>query len=284
MTMYYDLLYSKVMKIVSRSGVAGLIGYSMSPQSIESIPFIVNSTPFIRRLSEIRNWPSDSAEPLSLVPKVNGPEYPIQLNLAGGPPNWAIRAEKALEFVPEYDVNLNACSLFENPLIVWGAAAMEGFFSNEEMSSVVDFMAMAFGRISDRPDALKLVGQADVIASLIAEFLIEGRGEDDHIIEALQRFVTLCGHCGAAFQVCDRKGMPLTSLGNFESGISSRSGICWSEPYGEWPARHSTPVIDLISTQTMPPNNLRWTPGPHEVDLLRPGYVGRFGWGEGATC
>ena len=111
MTTYYDLLYSKIMKVVSDRGMPGLIAYSMSRQSIETLPFIINTRPFLRRLKEIIEWPFDINDPLSLVPKINGPDYPIQLNLVAGPPNWAVKAKEAIQFLPEYNHELKANSL-----------------------------------------------------------------------------------------------------------------------------------------------------------------------------
>ena len=119
--------------------------------------------------------------------------------------------------------------------MIWGAAAMEGFFTDEEMDVVADYIAATFGRVPTRPDALTLCSQAEVVAGLIAEFLIEEADDDFVVIEALQRFVSLCAHCGVGFRVYDKKGRPLTSFGKYSMNRQAEDKTYRCEPYSDEP-------------------------------------------------
>jgi hypothetical protein len=97
----------------------------------------------------------------------------------------------------EYDKDLDAKSLHQNPLIVWGAAAMEGFFTDEEMSEVAEFLAQNYGPLSERPDVVKIIGQVDSIANLLAQYTPSA---------PVERLVRLGASCGLAFQARNMKG------------------------------------------------------------------------------
>ena len=110
---------------------------------------------------------------------------------------WIKETIEALSGFSEYDKDLDAKSLHDNPLVVWGAAALEGFFTDEEMHEVASYLRNTYGSFVDRPDVLKIMGQAEAMVSLVAQYL------KSHCVE---RFVRLCAYCGLVFQVCDMKG------------------------------------------------------------------------------
>jgi hypothetical protein len=122
------------------------------------------------------------------------------LRPSGEVPSWIIAAQEAIECLPEYNRTLDAATLFRNPLVIWGAAAMEGFFTDDEMTTVVDYISKRFGRISSQSKAPTLMGQVRSLGSLMAYYLIEdGRNEGD--ISALRRFINFCHYCGAGFEI-----------------------------------------------------------------------------------
>jgi hypothetical protein len=81
--------------------------------------------------------------------------------------------------------------------VIWGAAALDGFFTSEEMPKVATYLKGVYGPFVDRTDVLAVLGQAEAMASLIAQYL------DKH---SVARFVELCAHCGLVFQVQNQKG------------------------------------------------------------------------------
>jgi hypothetical protein len=249
MTFLYDRLYSRVLYITSARTLPGLLLSNTSFDSTETVPFIMHTPPFARRLDEFANWPSDPSDPLSLVPKVNGPESPIQLLLLphGRVPDWITAAQKAIEncrcvgrpkqcvclsrssfvmrashyalqflrghgrrlqrvqHLPEYNKALDAAKIFQNPLVIWGAAAMEGFFRDNEMETVCRFIHARFGRNVVKLKDETFVGQLRALGSLISYYLIEDIGQDGDVA-ALRRFVRLCNYYGAKFTVALKDG------------------------------------------------------------------------------
>jgi hypothetical protein len=205
-THFYDRLYSRILYIASVRTVPGLLLSNTAMDSIETVPFIIHTPPFARRLAEFASWPCDPNDPLSLVPKVNGPESPIQLNLVSGRvPPWITTAQKAIESLSEYNKALDAASLFRNPLVIWGAAAMEGFFTDEEIKTVVSYIHDKFGTIASKPNAETLVCQLRALGSLMSYYLMEDAAKDSDI-QALRRFVRLCSYCGATFTITRSDG------------------------------------------------------------------------------
>lgn len=158
-TVFYDRLYSRVLYIVSVRTIPGLEYTSPSMDTLDALRFLIKTPPFIRRLDEFANWPTDPENPLTFVPKVNGPESPIQLNLfpSGRVPPWITAARQAVESRRPFDENLDAGSVFKNPLVIWGAAAMEGFLTHDEMHKAAIFIKSNFGDVSRLPQSIAQV-------------------------------------------------------------------------------------------------------------------------------
>ncbi|MEY9138541.1 hypothetical protein ABIE79_010069 [Bradyrhizobium diazoefficiens] len=194
----YDELYCKIIHLISTLGVPGFLLTNTSVDSIETLPFVLHSPALERRLNEFAEWPFDPDHPLSNMPRVNGDKYPISLLISHDYRDaWISESISALEALPEYNKELDANSLHMNPLIVWGAAALEGFFTNEEMPKVAAYLENAYGSFVERPDKVKLLGQLHAMASLLCQYL-EG--------SPVERIVRLCAHCGLMFQVSNSEG------------------------------------------------------------------------------
>ena len=198
MSATYDKLYSKILHIISRGGIGGFLFSNMAPDFVETLPFILHSPALRRRLQEFAEWPSDPDDPLTMMPSVNGDEYPIRLMISPKHRDpWINEAIERSKSLGEWNKDLNPKSLRDNPLIVWGAAALEGFFTDQEMPKVASYLENSYGSFVDRPDVLTIIGQAGAMANLVAQFLGPGR---------VEKFVRLCACCGLAFQVRDMKG------------------------------------------------------------------------------
>jgi hypothetical protein len=198
MSTEYDDLYCRILQIISKGGVGVLIFGNMAPDSIETIPFILHTPALIRRLREFAEWPIDPEDPLTQMPSVNGEKYPIRLMISSNYREpWINETIQGIDRLPESNKDLAANSLHNNPLIVWGAAALEGFFSDKEMPLVSSYLKNAYGSFPERPDVLKIIGQADALANLLAQYLPSS---------PISRFVRLCASCGVIFQARNVKG------------------------------------------------------------------------------
>jgi hypothetical protein len=194
----YNELYCRILQIISKAGVPGLIFSNTLRESIETIPFILHTPALQRRLEEFSDWPIDPDDPLTRMPSVNGEKYPIQLIILPDRRDpWITETIEGLSRLPEYNKDLDAKSVFHNPLVVWGAAALDGFFTNEEMPKVATYLKCVYGSFVERSDVLTVLGQANAMASLVAQYLEAGH---------VGRFVELCAHCGLGFQVRNIKG------------------------------------------------------------------------------
>ena len=218
MTFCYDELYAKTIEIISEVGIPGFIFSSMTADSVETIPFLLHTPPVERRLTEFVEWPVDPNDPLTRIPHVNGENYGIRLIISEGhPPMWLhegkaspppdpqlalgrrgpAEALQGLPIIPERNKELDAASLFENPLIIWGAAAMEGFFTEEEMPLVASYLETEYGSLSKHRHAAKIIGQVGAVANLLAQYLTEC---------PVDRFVSLCAHCNVLIQARNKEG------------------------------------------------------------------------------
>jgi hypothetical protein len=200
-SVHIDDLCSYVLKFFSEHGVGKFIFSNMQPDSVESIPFLLHMPPIRRKLED---WASrvvdDKEDPSSYMPAVNGETFPIRLLVSseeGCISTWVHEALEGLERLPEHNVELCADAIFDNPLVIWGAAAMEGFFSNEEMPAAGIFIEEAFGALPERDDIHTLMGQAQVLANLFAYYLPDA---------SVDRFVRLCAACRVGIAARDRNG------------------------------------------------------------------------------
>jgi hypothetical protein len=76
MTSEYDRLYSSILSITHKAKVGGLVLSVMTPDSVETIPFILHTPGMKRHLKEIAAIP-ESDEPSDFIVRVNGPNFPI---------------------------------------------------------------------------------------------------------------------------------------------------------------------------------------------------------------
>jgi hypothetical protein len=135
MTSEYDRLYSSILAIIHKAKVGGLVLSVMTPDSVETIPFILHTPGMKRRLGEMAAM-TDSERPEDLIVKVNGPNFPIQGG-RGQIRDWARESLEAIERLWQTSPDIAPESLPENPLFVWGVAAMDGFITDDEMDDVV---------------------------------------------------------------------------------------------------------------------------------------------------
>jgi hypothetical protein len=202
MTRELDRLYSCIIQTLFEDGVVGVISSSFSPDSVESIPFILHTPGTIRRLEEIAALADSAPDPQ--LPKgdpiqiasVNGANFPI-MGFRSKLRSTAAELLRAVHQVPEVDPELEPDSLPENPLYVWGAAVMDGFFTDEELPIAVAFIRQHFGPLTDHPKLTTIIGQVDAIGCLLAQLLKKS---------GVERFVRFCAMNGLAIQVTDRRG------------------------------------------------------------------------------
>jgi hypothetical protein len=196
-SLWLNRLYAKMIKIISEHGVHGLILSNMLPDSVESIPFILETAPMRRRLEEIATWPIDPKDFASRYVTTNGEEYPVRFIAQEGGVSWAKEALGRLTDPFGLGQAASASTLLNNPLIIWGAAAMEGFFSDDEIAEAANFINARFGPLVGREDTTTLIAQAQTIANLCVQYRADC---------PVQRMVKLCAACGFLFQVQNLDG------------------------------------------------------------------------------
>jgi hypothetical protein len=200
-SIHVDDLCSLVLKFLAEHGIAKFIFTNQRPDSAVSLPFALHLPPIRRRLqdwaSRVVDDPEDAA---SFMPAVNGERYPIRLLVSstdGCISEWVRQALDGLDRLPERDASLRADAIFDNPLVIWGAAAMEGFFSDDEMPVAAQCIEALHGDLPDRDDVGTLMGQAEMLANLFAHYLPD---------QPVERFVRLCAACRVGFRVRDSQG------------------------------------------------------------------------------
>jgi len=84
---------------------------------------------------------------------------------------------------------LSPQTLSSNPLFVWGAAVMDGFFTDDELPRVVKFVEAMMGRLRALPDADLFLRQITAVAAALTSV-----SDCD-----IKRLMKLCGLLGFHF-------------------------------------------------------------------------------------
>lgn len=200
MCQVYDRLHSWVLKFLHEKehAMAALIMGTRTPESVETIPFLLQSPGTIRRLSDWATMTDKTEDPLENFIEVNGPNFPIK-DLRQPFIKWANETLAGVQRVPQPNRDMKAEELNINPVYIWGAAVMDGFFKEEEFDIAAAFIEENFGRITESENLVTILAQADAMAHLVAQFVNES-GEE------VARFVKFCAKLGLVFQVHDRDG------------------------------------------------------------------------------
>lgn len=197
-SLWLNRLHAKMVRIVADHGVTGLMMSNMQQDSIESIPFALATPGMRRRLTEIDEWPVDPAVSSSRIPSVNGEEYPVFAVVLEDGVAWARKALIASEELAGPIAWASPSTLHANPLVVWGAAAMEGFFTDEELPAVATFIEENVGDLIARDDCEVPLAQAQMVANLLAHYRPD---------VPVERMVRLCAACRFRFDVRDAQGV-----------------------------------------------------------------------------
>jgi len=185
MTMEYDRLACSVLSNLHMQGMTVLLMKAAAMGLLENEMTAFLKSPGIRR--RLQHWAAMRAEAndiTDLIIRVNGAHFPIadeRIELI----QWAKASLKAIDALPM--PALRPDLLTKNPLYVWGAAAMDGFFTDDELPAVAAYIEKHFGRLTDRDDCRLLLDQVSAIAQLLVFFLEETE---------VDRFVKLCAECG----------------------------------------------------------------------------------------
>ena len=212
MTCEYDRLFSSVIRILYNGStqsaeakanipmVVGALSIFLCPGNPDALPFLLATPMMKNRLEELAAMTPDPNDFSSMFVHVNGPNFPID-GLMDNIKEWA---RKMLQFraASAARAPFEPATLSQNPLFVWGAAVMDGFFTDEELPAAVAFIEQKFGRLPSHPRMTQFLEQIGAIADLMACALKDSE---------LERLVRLCGMLGFAFDVMDAKGKVVAS-------------------------------------------------------------------------
>ena len=214
-TSEYDRMFSSILNILHKmervdeqsieltaSMVSILLGNRLTPYCPEAIHFGLATPQVARRLGEIASLsaPGENADPREFFPRVNGPNFPIE-GVYSSLIAWAntmLKLRQALVPTAPFEPG----TLAENPMFIWGAAVMDGFFTDDELPKVTAFIEQNFGPLPNHSKVSVFMEQIDAISHLLAGVLKESK---------VERFVTLCGMLGFMFEVHDPDGKQVAS-------------------------------------------------------------------------
>jgi len=221
MTSEYDRLFSSVIRTLYQgctqstqrkanvSLVVATLSQLLTPSEPNALPFLLATPMMHRRLQELATLTPDPTNPASMFVRVNGPNFPID-GLMDEVTEWA---KSMLAYCSNNQMRapFEPTTLSQNPLFVWGAAATDGFFTDEELPSAVAFVQHQFGNLPSHPRVMQLLEQISAVATLMACLLEKSE---------LARLVEFCGMLGFMFDVYDRSGKVAAS--SMRSGLSNR--------------------------------------------------------------
>jgi hypothetical protein len=204
-TCEYDRLYCSLIKLMHEFGLDSLMmssafkdiemmGSIMNTIDLnEAISFIIHTPGIMRRLQDWASLPEKYNDPTEAILNVNGPNFQFiesRFILI----KWA---KETLGKIEKVSPCLKPSELPMNPLYVWGAAVMDGFFTDEELPQVVAFLNNQFGPLKKMPKAVIFLEQIKAISYLLSYFFKESK---------VQRLVEFCGLLGFHYQNKDRQG------------------------------------------------------------------------------
>lgn len=191
----YDRLYSSIILMINEIGVNDLIlnASTLSIEAIDNLPFILQTSGIKRRLTDLATLTEEEESPYI---EVNGPNFPIK-TIRAPLIKWAKESLQLIDTMIPQNNHLKPEKLPNNPLFVWGGAAMDGFFTDEELPKVADFLKNQFGSFIEHPEVGTITLQVDAIANLLAQFLRESK---------VHRFVKLCALAGIIVEARDISG------------------------------------------------------------------------------
>lgn len=210
----YDRMFSSILKWLhtthrDREDVENIatllrtIGTVVTPAVPEALHFILASPGMKRRLHEIASLPqATKAEPLLMFARVNLPNFPIE-EARDHVVRWAERMLR-VQAELERDAPFEPKTLEQNPIYVWGAAAVDEFFVNEEMPQVAQFIETQFGKLIESAHLQLWSAQIDTVTHLMACFLERSN---------VGRIVRLSRELGLWFDVRDRQMEVLVPMG-----------------------------------------------------------------------
>jgi tetratricopeptide (TPR) repeat protein len=170
MTGTYDDLYKHFVKALDEQGVAGLLQAVASLKEKESVIFLLHTPGMERRLQEDDSIDSSKGK----------------------------RCLRDIKLLPLTDSEVHPEKLPENPLYVWGAAIMDGFFTDEELTQAAAFLTEHYGPLAQHPQAHTFTKQ---IIPLVYLLEVVRR-------ESVFRFVQLCNMVGLLPEVADVLALP----------------------------------------------------------------------------
>ncbi|HVQ65045.1 MAG TPA: hypothetical protein VMT78_10945 [Terriglobia bacterium] len=202
MTCEYDRLYTSVISLLHKLGVHRLMlgsaldgmKASLSLRGVDSgeaIQFILGTQGTKRRIGDWAALPRDYKDAVEGLLTVNGPNFPFT-TMRTQLIDWAGEMLDQVEALPKI---LRPSSLEENPIYVWGAAVMDGFFTDDELPTAVDFINEHFGPMRKHPKGVIFLGQAKMLAHLLGNFLKDSR---------VDRFAQFCAMLGFDLQLSKR--------------------------------------------------------------------------------
>jgi hypothetical protein len=203
MTAEYDRLFSALLKMFHGADrglgaeqmalLLPLICLKMTPSCPEALQFLLATRMTARRLEEIATLaPGDPGDWKTMFIEVNGENFKISgthqelTTWAKGMIEVRERLQPGAPLEPE--------TLPENPLYVWGAAVMDGFFTDAELPEVVRFIEAKFGRLPSHPRVGVFLDQIVAIATALTCLNYS----------EVARLVKLCGMLGFMFDIHDK--------------------------------------------------------------------------------
>lgn len=191
MTDQYDLLYSLVQKLLYETSINKFV---FSTINTDAATFILKSPGMTRRLQELATLSIKKGNPFYRVNVRNEYAFDVETDDIR---RWAKKALDDIQNLKPQNHPFNPETLAFNPLYAWGAAVMDGFFTDNEIPRAADIMNMKFGPLTSNPAASVYSFQIGAIADLFGQFLPKS---------PVQRLVIFCAKGGFLLQVVDGSG------------------------------------------------------------------------------
>ena len=200
----YDRLYACLLRILYTIAKEGNPEWAI-PAIVMSLPdpdssyFILSSPGMKRRLADLAFLEVKS----SLSVTMFGNPFFTNVGFTERIVKWAMITLKQVDQLLVTSQEVKPETFSSNPLLVWGAAVMDGFFTEDEMPAAVSYIREQFGDLTAHPECLTWITQAELFANLHAQLLPKN---SIFGFNPVKRFGQFCAKAGFIFPIHDREG------------------------------------------------------------------------------
>lgn len=199
-----NTFYLFLLKTILEKDYAGIIFGFQSDQSVDGVPFVMQTPGIQRRLKDLAEWPDpDPDDAKSGYPTITNEHVTIFFNVLTDREKAKSLLNRS-SMIPDPS-KFKPGDLHQNPLFIWLAAILDGLIDSEEdIDASAEYINHTFGRASESEDAFAQIMQLNLFLDLIVNAIGDLKRND---FRRLKLAGTLFRKCGFDFPLFHKSGV-----------------------------------------------------------------------------